>query len=399
MRCVESVRMEKGAISGMTRYEIDSDAADGGRTISDARAADVATPPQSADDSIYGDRRRPGQSPLALTVRSARLRDVTGLRSIRSRVRLNQPESSLLPRGPVQSAIVSRLPGSRTRPRVFVAVASGTLVGYAQFEPTLPDQRWVLTGLGAATGVYDAEPVWEELVARGVVAAGLSGVKRLFARVDVRSEVGDVLRAVGFVPYASETVLVTRRLTRRRAGPGLRCQNAADTWAIHQLYNAAVPRQVQYAEAYTSHRWDLDPKRHRERIASISGWLIEEGHHVVAYARIASRAGQHVVEFVCQPERLDLLEDLIDGVLGQIEARGGGRVFCTVRGYQLEAVTALEQAGFTAVMEQNLYLKYTTASVRLPVFETVPLHVDVREKLPKRVPTFLHGQPGDESAT
>ena len=97
--------------------------------------------------------------------------------------------------------------------------------------------------------------------------------------------------------------------------------------------------------------------------------------------------------------RYDLLNDLIDGVLGRLGANGARRVMCAVRGYQQEAVTALERAGFAPVMVQTLYLKYTTANVRLPVFEAVPLHVDVREKLPKRVPTFLHGQPSDESAT
>ena len=125
--------MEKIAISGVTRYEIESNAADGERTNSDARPADSVAIPQPAEGLTYDDRPHRGQSPLALSVRSARLRDLPGLRSIRSRVLLNQPESLLLPRGPVQSAIASRAPRSRTRPRVLVAVASGTLVGYAQF--------------------------------------------------------------------------------------------------------------------------------------------------------------------------------------------------------------------------------------------------------------------------
>jgi hypothetical protein len=163
------------------------------------------------------------------------------------------------------------------------------------------------------------------------------------------------------------------------------------------LYNAAVPRQVQYAEAYTSHRWDLDPKRRRERVAGVTGWLIAEGHHVVGYARIASARRCDVLELVLHPDRLDVLDDLIQGAIAR--AGGGRRVYCTVRAYQTEAIAALERAGFRVVMEQDVYLKYTTANVRLPVFESVPLHVEVRDKLPKRVPTFLHGQPQDETAT
>ena len=393
--------MEKSAISGMIRYEIDSDAATGERPIPDARPTGATDDGGSPVEMVSGQRRQRPESPLSLTVRSARPQDAVGLRAIRSRVRLNQPESLLEPRGPVRATVASLVPWSRPRTRVFVAAAAGTLVGYVQFEPMLPDQRWVLTGLGAATGVYDDEPVLEELVSRAVVAAGLAGVKRLYARVDERSDIGEVLRSVGFVPYASETLLVARDPRQRRGGgvARLRRQETTDTWAIHQLYNAAVPRQVQYAEAYTSHRWDLDPKRHRDRFGAISGWLIEEGHHVVSYARVASRSGQHVLELVFHPDRLDLLNDLVDGALARIAALGARRVYCAVRGYQTEAVTVLERSGFVAVVEQNLYLKYTTANARLPAFESVPLHVEVREKLPQRVPTFLQGQPRDESAT
>jgi hypothetical protein len=51
------------------------------------------------------------------------------------------------------------------------------------------------------------------------------------------------------------------------------------------------------------------------------------------------------------------------------------------------------------MFDQELFVKYTTANVRVPSLDSVPLHVEVREKLPQRVPTFLHGRPGDEQAT
>ena len=391
--------MEKSAISGDTRFEIDADPALTERPAADARPASPI--PDVDEVERPGTEANPprGGAPLALVVRPVRLLDVKGVGGLRSQVRLNQPEALLGPHGLTRDALTAVTPWPRPRPHVLVAEAGGRLVGLVEFEAILPDQRWVLTGLAAANGVYDAVPVWEELVSRGVVAAGLRGVKRLFARVDERSEINEVLRAVAFATYASETVLIARDLPLRRATARLRRQEPSDTWAIHQLYNAAVPRQVQYAEAYTSHRWDLDPKRRRDRMAGVTGWLIEEGHHVVGYARLASRGSTHVLELVFHPERPDVLEELVEGTLARIGAQGGRTVYCAVRGYQAEAVTALEQAGFTAVMEQNLYLKYTTANVRLPVFEAVPLHVEVREKLPKRVPTFLHGQPRDESAT
>ncbi len=44
-------------------------------------------------------------------------------------------------------------------------------------------------------------------------------------------------------------------------------------------------------------------------------------------------------------------------------------------------------------------MKYTTANVRAPAFEVVRFHVEARDKLPQRVPTFLHGQPRDDAVS
>jgi hypothetical protein len=388
--------MDKSASAGVIRLESDPVTASSERTTLDARPTPI---PAAFDEngSEAAGQPTPVRARPALVVRSVRLGDLAGLRAVRTLVRLDQPDSLLDPSGPVQSAIAALAPFSRNRPHVFVALSGRTIAGYARFEAILPDQRWVLSAVGVAGDGPDGDEVIEELLTRAVISAGRHGVKRLFARVDCRSDLGEVLRRIAFVAFTTETVMVANDLTGGRRAASLRRQDASDTWAIHQLYNTAVPRQVQYAEAYTSHRWDLDPKRRRERVAGVSGWLIDEGHYVVGYARIASAGRSDVLELVFHPERVDLLDDLIGGALARVG--GGRRVYCTVRAYQTEAIAALERAGFGVVQEQDVYLKYTTANARLPVFESVPLHVDVRDKLPKRVPSFLHGQPQDETAT
>jgi hypothetical protein len=389
--------METRATAGVARLESDLVSAASERQPLDARLTDLSSPTSDAteaSDHLRGNR--PATRP-ALVVRPVRLGDLSALGGLHSLPRLDQPDSLLAPIGAVRAGVNAVTPFVRNRPRVFVALNGRAVVGFARFEAILPDQRWVLGALGFADDGPDPADVVEALITRAVVFAGRNGVKRLFARVDSRSELCDLLRQIGFVAFTSETILVGHDLTAVRPPASLQRQDASDTWAIHQLYNAAVPRQVQYAEAYTSHRWDLDPKRRRERVAGVSGWLIAEGHHVVGYARIASARRCDVLELVFHPERLDVLDDLIQGALAR--AVSGRRVYCTVRAYQAEAITALERAGFQVVMEQDVYLKYTTANVRLPVFESVPLHVEVRDKLPKRVPTFLHGQPQDETAT
>lgn len=370
-----------------------------GSSHSCALTSDPAAPRVAAADGGDGPARRssPTGAPFRLSVRNCRYRDLPGLRRIKVFHRLNQPESALAPYSPVRAGLGSALPRARARPRVLVASTGDRIVGFAQFQPLLPDQRWRLVALGAATGVFEAGPVWEELIGHGVMLAGLQGVKRLYARVPEVSPVAPAVAAVGFAPYATETVMVAFGVPPLRGSGAVREQEPTDTWAIHQLYNAVVPRQVQYAEALTDHAWQVGGGR--ADTLEVRGWLIEEGHHAVGYARVASRAGNHVVELIHHPERPDVLPDLVDGTLANLALGPVRRVACPVRGYQAEVATALAGRGFAPILEQVLSVKYTTATIRVPALEPARVHLGVRERLPQRVPTFLHGRRGDDPAS
>jgi len=341
----------------------------------------------------------PPETPFNIAVRDCRPHDLPGLRRIKTVHRLNQPAGALAPYSVLRLGLRCGLVWPRSRRRVLVALVGERLVGFAHFQPIVPDQRWQVAALGAATGVYEPGPVWEDLVAHGVFLAGLSGIKRLYAAVPDGSAVAPAIAAVGFVPYATETVLVAYGAAPRAAAR-VRSQESTDTWAIHQLYNAVTPRQVQYAEALTDHRWLVGPQR-GAGVAS-RGWLIEDGHEVVGYVRAVSREGNHVLEVLYHPGRPDVLPELIDGALAAIGPSPAGRVACAVRGYQAELATALERRGFAAYLEQTLTVKYTTVAARAPAHEALapaPVFVGVRDKLPQRVPTFLQGRPGDDPAS
>lgn len=317
--------------------------------------------------------------------------DLPSLRGMDVALRLNQPEAALSPYSPLRAGLMALAPWQRQRHRCFVAKVGPHLVGFADFQPVLPDQRWLLVALATSSIVSELTPIWEEAIGTGVIQAGRRGVKRIYARAAQGSQAETPLHRLAFMPYASETIFVAHEVESGRGGKALRAQEQTDTWAIHQLYNTAVPRQVQYAEAFTSHRWDV--KRHSlaPRNAAAAGWLIEAEHHVLGYARTLSRGGTHVLELVYHPDHLDVLSELIDGALARLP-KPIRRVHCAVRGYQAEAATALERRGFFPVVEQNLYVKYTTANVRLPAAaaEVIPFHVEVRDKIPGRVPTLLH---------
>jgi hypothetical protein len=98
-----------------------------------------------------------------------------------------------------------------------------------------------------------------------------------------------------------------------------------------------------------------------------------------------------------RPERRELLPALLDEAVGRLPNRPR-RVYCALRGYQSELGAALGAVGFAPVVEQDVLVRYTTASVRAPAHEAFPFHVEVREKLPQRVPTFLQRQFDDGSS-
>lgn len=312
---------------------------------------------------------------------------------------LNQPEFNLGAYRPMRAGLSQTARWRETRPRVFVAKAGGKTVGFAHWQPILPDRRWQLIALGSATGVYDAEPVWEELIRHSTTAAGLNGVKRLDARIPLGSAVEEPVWAVGFSAYASETIFMAQQVVTGSATMPLRVQEQTDTWAIHQLYNASVPKKVQFAEAWTSHHWDVRTTRSAPQRVT-RGWLAEDGHQLLGYVRATSCGSTHVLELIYTPEHPEIISRLLDGAIARLRrASRIGTVYCALRGYQAEAVSALMERGFDPVVEQDLHVKYTTAVARLPQPEIVPFHADVIERLPKRVPSFLHGKHGDGTAT
>jgi len=351
---------------------------------------------QDADvraDQATGAERHGAAPRLPIEIRPVRLGDLPALRHLDTLFRFNQPDAQLQPYSPLRSGLSGSLPGGRGRRPAFVACLGERLVGFAEFRAVYPDQRWLLLALGGAAGVYDPDPVWEALLAHGVRSAGLQGSKRLYARLPQGSPAAPAARRVGWLPYASETIFSAYDVVAPAPQVPLRPQRPADTWAIHQLYNAVVPRPVQDAEAFTSHRWDLRPGT-EGRGSRVAGWLLEDGHQLLGYARVTTRGETHVLEAVHHPEHRGVLPDLIGGALASLPARPARRVYCPVRTYQAEVASRLEERGFVPILEQDLHVRYTTANLRAPALETVPFHVEVRDKLPQRVPTFFRGDAG-----
>jgi len=334
---------------------------------------------------------------MQLDVRRVRWRDLLSLTHIEQHILLDQPRRHYRQSEPVAASIRVLLPGIPAPQRVFVACGDDRLMGYALFREASLDQRWILEAVGAAMGVYAAEPVWEELMRHGIVAAGLEGVKRLYARIPPSSPVRSAARRCGFVPYANEDIYVAAVARPRSPMRRARTQRPADLWAIHQLYTAVVPRQVQYAEALTSESWAVPRGRFRGGYGC-QAWLVEEGHLIGGYARVETRPDAHVLDVFVRPDRQDVAEDLIETALARLANLPARPIYCHVRGYQMELTSLLEAAGFSHFISQDLHVKYTTSPSRVPAVESVVFTADVKEPSANRVPTFLQGSSGEPSS-
>ncbi|MFM9106036.1 MAG: hypothetical protein ACKOWF_04980 [Chloroflexota bacterium] len=350
----------------------------------------------AGESSLAGVPHDPGEFPVA--VRPLGLRDLPRLWGLEAMHAVNQPDALVLGNQPLRNASRAALPGQRGKRPAFVAESGDRIVGYAGFRSAFPDGRWLLHALGASVGVYAAGPVWERMLDYAARQAGLRGVRTLYARLPWIVGAGEALARCGWSPYASETVFQCPDARGRGRSPlRPRPQEPADTWAIHQLYAAVTPRAVQQAEALTSRRWEL-PRSAPRRGPSLAGLVFEADGAVIAYTLVLRGDRSRSVELLVHPDHRDAAADVVDGTLIALGTRGSRRTWWTIRGYQSELAGPLQQCGFAAAFEQDLLVRYTTATVRRAAAEPAHFTLDVRERVPGRMPTFLHGAREDRSA-
>jgi len=333
---------------------------------------------------------------LAVQVGRARWSDLSGLRAHVSHLPSGNSDSG----GPAEHHLIAilkdLLPFIGYDQRVFIARSGGRPVGFIIFTVVWPDQRWVVSDISANLGVYAADPVLEELLHHGVVAAGLEGIKRLYSHVPTSSPILASIRRCGFAPYTTESILGAPMMPVPTGPTRGRRQLSNDVWSIHQLYLASVPRQVQYAEALTSHHWDIE--RQGWSGTTHNGWLVEDGYQAVGYVTVASNHRAHTVEFMMHPDHRKRFPDLIGTVAKDLQGRLARPAYVIVRNYQHEFLTYLYEIGFTVQLEQELHVKYTTAPVRSPANVSVAFASELKEPVGKRVPTFLVDNPSDPSS-
>ncbi|HQY32104.1 MAG TPA: hypothetical protein PK691_12475, partial [Thermomicrobiales bacterium] len=221
--------------------------------------------------------------PSPIRVRRLQVRD---LRLLGHRIDvqyLDQPTSRIDSGGLFTTGLGSIRPFARQRPLTHIALTTtGDFAGVIQFRQSVPDPRWTALAIGTVDAAGDPDRIAEALIEFSIKRAGSRGIRRLFARLPVESMASAHFQRCGFEPYMRESIVqVNPMRTPSVVSRYVREQDQTDTWAVHQLYHAAAPRHVQFAEAWTSQRWD--PATFKSQAGQSRAWLIEGNGQVVAY--------------------------------------------------------------------------------------------------------------------
>jgi hypothetical protein len=324
----------------------------------------------------------------AITVRSIRLRDLPRLRGIRCEMETLDP-----PLGRVERWVadpLAALPVVRRSHKTLVAFDHTRPISVLDLRADPSNHRWIVARMSSSRPGTDAdahtmEMARQELLVHAVRAAGAARAKRIHAAVRESSPTMTALTEVGFAKYATDSVMVARRLPTG-AGKGLvRRQEASDVWSVHQLYHSVTPRPVQYAEALTSNYWDNT----RPGVGPARGYVIDNGFEIAAHCRVASSAGRHVMSIMVHPGALDLIDTLVPDVISDTVRNRSDEVIMTVPGYLQEYQSRLSELGFDEVATQVRLVKYTVVPRRMQLRAVEELARELPERVAAGTPTYF----------
>lgn len=338
--------------------------------------------PETSGDLKETGTKRPG----SLDVRPFLFLDSRMMRLFDTRVELRLPESAFDQPGAMRLALRRLLAAETSTQPLYVAVdqTSGTRIGALQCLQQSADDRWHLQFLAFQSGIDAAWQVPVALLEHATREAGIRGARRILAKIGTRSAIVPALLSVGFTTYSQEQVFLIADDTPVTYLKGVRAQTKSDVWSVHQLYLQTTPRDVQNAEALTSHAWDVDSEGRSQR-----GWFIANDRGIGAYIRVRTTRQYHVLDTMVASENRNDLTELLSSVVAILKTESPRQMFLTLRGYQADLQNVILEFVTDPIIEQLLTVKYTTATApaSIRVAESFELLRTV-ESDPKRVPSF-----------
>ncbi len=228
----------------------------------------------------------------------------------------------------------------------------------------------------------EAIAVWARLLEAACANVGERGASRLFAQAASDGTVTEVLRQLGFSPYASQTVFQLAGGTEDDPPPDageIRPWRSSDQWAAQRLCAAITPRPVRQAEGPEAAWIGMPPAPERLvllRREELAGVLCVHSGRLGIWFRVLVR-----------PEAPDGAVALLKAGLASLRPGRGQSVFCAVRTYESYLWQPLLDLGFEELTEQALMVRQMAVRAQAAVGEPV---VALKQGAEPATPTLTH---------
>lgn len=219
-------------------------------------------------------------------------------------------------------------------------------------------QAWEIDYLVDATERRDALP---GLLECALLDASRAAVEKLFLRLEAASDLIEVVREVGFLPYRQET-LFEGRPAAGRDGVSPRPAATSDAYPLFRLYCEATPETVRRYEAATYAEWLAAQERAWQRNAV---QLITESNGRIDASVKAARLPQGVAaELLVAARAVESAPALLRAAVDTLGA--AERVFILVAEGDTGIAGRLAASGFHAGESYISLFKRTTRPLELP---------------------------------
>ena len=197
--------------------------------------------------------------------------------------------------------------------------------------------------------------------------AAAQGAHRIFLRLAIESRLLHPARTAGFMPYATECLMLAPATRAERSEVALRLATNADLHSLFQLYNRAVPQNVRAAEAVTLEEWAAtrNPIGAHDPVQ-----FVGEGEGgVVAWVRTAQRGPAATFDVLIDPSSPEQTSSVAAAVCALFAGGTGVRAF--VPSYLESFAYELERRGF----ERGAEFALLARQLAKPVGELKPAKV------------------------
>lgn len=261
----------------------------------------------------------------------------------------------------LQRAAAAQLPWSRGS-GVCLVTSGARLRALASGRRRSANAAWEVDQLYSPEAAASADA----LDALAGVAAQ-QGAHRIFLRVALESRVLEPARTAGFMPYATECLMLAARPQAERSSLTLRLTTRTDMHGLFQLYNRVVPQNVRAAEAVTLEEWvaTRNPIGAQDPVQFVADY---EGE-IAAWVRTAQNGPAATFDVLVDPSSSDRTSSVAAAVCALFAGGNGVRAF--VPSYMESFAYELERRGFDRGAEFALLAR----QLAKPVGELKPAKV------------------------